>query len=107
MDPTQPTQPGQQPQWAPPPSAPQALPPDATPWSPMSMGAQIQPGPAGGAPGVSTYPVKPQNHRFRWAAAVGLCLVVVLVTVVGAFVLSGSANKAITAGYAPQSTLAF
>jgi hypothetical protein len=50
-----------------------------------------------------------RSSRFRWAIALGIVLIVALVTVGGAFVLSGAggAAKSLTAGNAPKSTLMF
>jgi hypothetical protein len=56
------------------------------------------------APGASL-----RARRFRWAVAIGILVIVSLVTVVGAYVLSGAAGaaKSLTAAYAPKDTVAF
>ena len=61
------------------------------------------------APGVGSVQVGPRGRRFRWAVAICTVLVVSLVTVAGAFVLSGAAGatKSLTAGYAPKDTAVF
>src|SRR5512140_3515453 len=49
-----------------------------------------------------------RSHRFRWAIAGGIVLVVALVTAAGAFVLSGAAgNKSLTASAAPKASAMF
>jgi hypothetical protein len=68
--------------------------------------------PAGGPAAVEGLVLEPvakgRSHRFRWAIAGSVVLVVALVTAVGAFVLSGAAGtKSLTAGVAPKSTTVF
>ncbi len=57
-------------------------------------------------------PVQPlgagRSHRFRWAIAGAIVLVVALVTAAGAFVLSGAAgSKSLTASAAPKTSVMF
>jgi hypothetical protein len=61
------------------------------------------------ASGVGPVRLSSRSSRFRWAIALGIVLVVALVTVGGAFVLSGAggAAKSLTAGNAPKSTVMF
>ncbi len=61
------------------------------------------------APGVAPIQVGTRGRRFRWAVSSAVVLVVVVAAAAGAFVLSGSAgaNQSLTAGYAPQDTIAF
>ncbi len=112
--PNQPNQPGQpnqppvpqQPQqpWQPPQASPQGwgygapanapwttLPPDGPTW----------------VPGIDASGRKP--GRLRWVVALGLVLIVAVVSVAGAFLLSGAAgaNTSLTAAYAPKGTSVF
>ena len=59
--------------------------------------------------GVAPGRVSSRSSRFRWAIALGIVLIVALVTVGGAFVLSGAGGsaKSLTAGNAPKSTVMF
>ena len=59
--------------------------------------------------GVTPVAVSRRGRRFRWAIALAVVLIVVVATAAGAFVLSGSAsaNKSLTAGYAPSDTIVF
>jgi hypothetical protein len=61
------------------------------------------------ATGVGPARLGPGTSRFRWAIALGVVLCVALVTVGGAFVLSGAggAAKSLTAGNAPKATIMF
>jgi hypothetical protein len=76
-------------------------------------GSDPEQGPAAAMPaaveGVALQPVATgRSHRFRWAIAGAVVLVVALVTAAGAFVLSGaSGTKSLTADVAPKSTTAF
>jgi hypothetical protein len=68
--------------------------------------------PSGGPAAVEGLVLEPvamgRSHRFRWAIAGSVVLIVALVTAVGAFVLSGAAGtKSLTAGVAPKSTTVF
>ena len=72
-------------------------------------GARLEPMGDTWASGVGPVRVGPRTSRFRWAIALGVVLCVALVTVGGAFVLSGAgaAAKSLTAGDAPKNTIAF
>ncbi len=61
------------------------------------------------ASGVGPVRLGSGTSRFRWAIALGVVLCVALVTVGGAFVLSGAggAAKSLTAGSAPKATIMF
>jgi hypothetical protein len=68
--------------------------------------------PAGGPAAIEGLVLEPvakgRSHRFRWAIAGSVVLIVALVTAVGAFVLSGAAGtKSLTAGVAPKSATVF
>ncbi len=61
------------------------------------------------ATGVGPVRLGSRSGKFRWGIALGVVLIVALVTVGGAFVLSGAGGsaKSLTAGNAPKSTLMF
>lgn len=79
----------------------------------QSASPEISPGVEGDIVGSNpAVPVEPvlrgRSHRFRWAIAGSVVLVVVLVTAAAAFVLSGGAgSKSLTASVAPADTAAF
>lgn len=72
-------------------------------------GGRLEPIGEGWASGVGPVRLSSRSSRFRWAIALGIVLIVALVTVGGAFVLSGAggAAKSLTAGNAPKSTVMF
>jgi hypothetical protein len=60
------------------------------------------------AAAVSPNPISARGRGLRWGIAGAIVLCVVLITTIGAFVLSGAAaTKSLTAGYAPKNTLVF
>jgi hypothetical protein len=92
---------GPQPPYAPPP--PYGTPPAYGPQPPYAP-------PPFGVPVAPVAPVKlGRSGRFRWAIALGIVLVVAMVTAAGAFVLSGAGGsaKSLTAGNAPKTTVMF
>jgi hypothetical protein len=74
-----------------------------------ASGARLEPIGETWAAGVGPVRVGGRSSRFRWAIALGIVLIVALVTVGGAFVLSGAGGtaKSLTAGNAPKNTLMF
>jgi hypothetical protein len=61
----------------------------------------------GWAPGVYPVSVSPRSRRLRWGIAGSIVLAVALITAAGAFVLSGTGAKSLTAGAAPKNTIEF
>jgi hypothetical protein len=72
-------------------------------------GARLEPIGENWAPGVGPVRLGTRSGRLRWAVALGVVLIVSLVTLGGAFVLSGAGGSArsLTAGNAPKSTVMF
>jgi hypothetical protein len=93
----------QQPQQMPQQPMPQA------PQFPLPTEARLEPLGETWAPGVGAVSVAPGPRRWRWGVALGVVMIVALVTVAGAFVLSGAggAAKSLTAASAPANTLMF
>ena len=97
----------QSPMTPPQPVAPAPVAPEPAPVGvPM---ARLEPIGETWASGVGPTRLGTRSGKFRWAIALGIVLIVALVTVGGAFVLSGAggAAKSLTAGNAPKSTLMF
>ena len=61
----------------------------------------------GWAPGVYPVSVSPRSRRLRWGIAGSVVLVVAMITAAGAFVLSGTGAKSLTASAAPKNTIEF
>jgi hypothetical protein len=72
-------------------------------------GARLEPIGENWAPGVGPVRLGTGSGRLRWAVALGVVLIVSLVTLGGAFVLSGAggAAKSLTAGSAPKESVVF
>ena len=72
-------------------------------------GARLEPIGETWAPGVGPVRLGARSGRMRWAAALGIVLIVSLATVAGAFVLSGAggAARSLTAGNAPKESVVF
>jgi hypothetical protein len=72
-------------------------------------GARLEPIGENWAPGVGPVRLGTRAGRLRWVVALGVVLIVSLVTLGGAFVLSGAggAARSLTAGNAPKSTIMF
>ena len=72
-------------------------------------GARLEPIGESWAPGVGPVRLGTRSGRLRWVVALGVVLIVALLTVGGAFVLSGAGGtaKSLTAGSAPKDSVVF